>query len=193
MSLFKVSPFKLLLPSIALVCLSGAPVQADMVAPPAASCLTKDAVTTQMDPPSLYESMAVCLKTKNYKDAAFLYGVGGAYGRFDTFRVIDQTAHTEGSNALTEAFLKMMMSREDKTEFREAMLDETMRGENHIEFCKGLWALGAPTYAPMYMIAKGHNQDIPHTTEAGLVKDFDAKAAWLKSISQQWRCPVDGL
>ena len=186
--------FKYLLPVAAiLLCLSAAPVKADVLPPFHETCLTRDDVTTLMDPPALYASMSACLKTKNYKDAAFLYGVGGAYGRFDAFRVLDQTAHTEGSNALTEAFVKMMMSREDKTEFREAMLDETMRGEKHIEFCKALWTLGPPTYSPMYMIAKGHNEDIPHTLEGGMVKDFETKPAWLKSINQVWRCPIDGL
>ncbi len=185
--------FKSFLSVAVLLCLSAAPVQAEALAPPPVSCLTKDAVTTLMDPPALYESMSVCLKTKNYKDAAFLYGVGGAYGRFDAFRVLDLTAHTEGSNALTEAFVKMMMSREDKTEFREAMLDETMRGEKHIEFCKALWTLGPPTYSPMYMIVKGHNEGIPHTIEGGMVKDLNTKSAWLKSINQVWRCPIDGL
>lgn len=184
--------FKFLL-SAALLSLVSAPAQAEVVEPPPVSCMSKDAVTTQMDPPALYASMAECLKTKNYKNAAYLYGVGAAYGRFDSYRVRDETSHTEWNNALTEVFYKMMMEREGKTEFREAMLDEIVRGQNQIEFCKALWALGKPTYDPIYMIVKGHNKEIPHTVEGGMVPDFDAKAAWLKAINQQWRCPIDGL
>lgn len=187
--------FRFCLPVLVLfLSLGSVPVQANDGPPSALDlpCLKTEEIKTDMDPPHLYGAMASCIKLKDYKSAAHLYGVGGAYGRYDSYRVLDQTAHTEGSNALTEAFYGLV-DRAGKSEFREAMLDEIVRGQNQIEFCKTIWKIGKPTYEPMYMINKGHNKDIPHTLEGGLVRDFDAKAAWLKAINLQLRCPIEGL
>jgi hypothetical protein len=189
------SNFRFFLPMlVVLLGFTAQPAQANDKPPSALDvpCTAIENITTDMDPPHLFGAMASCIKVKDYKNAAYLYGVGGAYGRYDSYRVLDQTAHTEGSNALTEAFYDLV-DRAGKSEFREAMLDEIGRGQNQIEFCKVLWKIGKPTYEPMYMIIKGHNKDIPHTVEDGMVTDFDAKAAWLKAINLQWRCPIDGL
>lgn len=159
------------------------------------ACLKPAEITPQMDLPALFSSLETCFREKNYHDASFLYGVGKAYGVYDTLRVKDETAHPAASDALTQVFVTIGDGHDDeKTAFRETMLDTLIRTtDRRLEFCRFLLKLGRPGYTPLYMVTKGNDPAIPQTLPAALVDDFNPGQAWLKAIHESWMCPIDGL
>jgi hypothetical protein len=55
--------------------------------------------------------------------------------------------------------------------------------------CKEVARIGPPGYYPRYMIQHGMGAFLKTGGDDGLVKDFDAKAAWKNSLDTYLHCP----
>src|ERR1700749_155154 len=57
------------------------------------TCFPLRQANDKLTPGDLYLDMRACIDKQDDADAADLFAMGGVYGRFDSLRVSDQTAH----------------------------------------------------------------------------------------------------
>lgn len=56
-------------------------------------CVGAEKLENKHTPSDLFKALIKCTEQEKYKEGAFLFALGGVYGRFDSLRVTDQTAH----------------------------------------------------------------------------------------------------
>ena len=149
-------------------------------------CIAASQVKNQYTPTDLYQAMAKCITDGKYQDGAFLFALAGVYGRFDILRVEDSTAH----QAITVALMQALgpLDQDKRTAFQEG-IKTAFLPENLAAMCKKVERIGPPGYFPRYMIQHGMNAFYNNDGGDGLVKDFDAKAAWQQSLTSYLHCP----
>src|SRR5262249_28701047 len=57
------------------------------------ACAGSAKLQNMYTPADLYRAAELCIRRATYRDAAFLYALAGVYGRYDTLRVADRSAH----------------------------------------------------------------------------------------------------
>lgn len=150
-------------------------------------CIGADKVENKYTPTDLYMAVSKCANTGRYKEGAFLFAVAGAYGYFDTLRVVDKSAH----QAVTVARMQALgtLEKDRKTAFEENAKTVFGNPEGIAAACKEIERIGPPDYYPRYMIQHGMNAFLKSGGDDGLVKDFNAEAAWKQSLGTYLHCP----
>ena len=149
-------------------------------------CIGTANLSNKFTPVDLYRAVVVCAKQGKNKDGALLFGLAGAYGRFDTLRVSDNSAHQAVS------VLKMILSGmapDQQNAFQEAVSKTFGSPDGLAAACKEIKRIGPPNYYPEYMIQHGLDAFIKSGSDDGLVKDFNAQAAWKESLDSYLHCP----
>lgn len=150
-------------------------------------CANSSTLSNKFTPADLYRGVNTCLKDDNYRDGVFLFALAGVYGRFDTFRVKDKTAH----QAITVLMMNTLGSLDKtKSEFIKSELKKVSGNPNKLqEMCTEIKRIGVPNYHPQYMIQHGMNAFTGGNSNSGLVDSFDANAAWVKALDSYLHCP----
>jgi len=150
-------------------------------------CIGADKVESKYTPIDLYKAMSKCVNSGMYKEGALLFAVAGTYGRFDTFRVVDKTAH----QAVDVAFMHALgaLDENKRTDFQENIKEILGSPEGLAAACREIVRIGVPDYYPRYMIQHGMGAFTKKGDGDELAKDFDAKAAWKKSLDTYLHCP----
>jgi hypothetical protein len=151
-------------------------------------CIGANKVDSRYTPPDLYKAMSKCISSGRYEEGAFLLAVAGVYGRFDTFRVADKTAHQAVAVARMQAL--GALDTHKQTAFQEKFKATLGTPEGLAVACKRIVKIGAPNYYPRYMTQHGTSAFTKSGGGEELVKDFDAKAAWKKSLDTYLHCPA---
>lgn len=151
-------------------------------------CIGADKVESKYTPIDLYRAMSKCIDLGKHKEGAFLFAIAGVYGRFDTLRVSDKTAHEAVAAARMQ--VSIALDKNKQTAFQENVKAILGNPEGLAAACKEIARIGPPDYFPRYMIQHGLSA-FSKKSGAGdeLVKDFDAKAAWKKSLDTYLHCP----
>lgn len=150
------------------------------------SCVDLSSVTNEHTPADILLGMKKCLEAKNYSSAAKLFAIAGVYGRYDSFRVKDKSAH----QALVVIQQNMLMDFTDaeKNLLMEAMESELEKGSKNLtENCKAIRKIGPPKYLPKYMIQHGM-QAFLNNGEQWLTDGFDSDASWNLSLESYLHC-----
>ena len=150
------------------------------------ACVDLSEVTPDYSAADIFEGIKTCLKEKDFKKAVALYGIGAAYGVFDTRRVKDKTAHQAFSVLSMETFGTLD---EESAELMKAEMDVLSNQENETRpaFCSALKKIGPPEYHPTYMISHGMGA-FTGSDGNGLVEDFDSEAVWNDVIKNYMKC-----
>ncbi len=150
-------------------------------------CIGMDKVESKYTPTDLYKSMSKCVDSGMYEKGAFLFAIAGTYGRFDTFRVVDKTAH----QAVDVAFMQALgaLDESKRTEFQRNTKEILGSPEGLAAACREIVRIGVPDYYPRYMIQHGMGAFTKRGDGEELAKDFDTKAAWKKSLDTYLHCP----
>lgn len=150
-------------------------------------CAKSTRLVNTNTPVDLYRGLVVCIKDENYEDGAFLFALGGVYGRFDTFRVADRTAH----QAMTVMKMGVLGGLDEarKEKFSAAVQKLVGTPDGLRATCTEIRRIGVPAYHPAYMINHGIKAFSGGVGKNGLVEDFDAKAAWEKALDSYLHCP----
>lgn len=150
-------------------------------------CVGAEKLENKFAPTDLYKAMLKCIEGGNYKEGVFLYAVAGVYGRFDTFRVADKTAH----QAATVALMKTLgpVDKDRQAGFKDSLFKTLGNPEGLAAVCKEIIKLGPPNYHPRYMVQHGMGAFTQSGSGDGLVKDFDRTIAWKKSLDTYLHCP----
>jgi hypothetical protein len=150
-------------------------------------CIESNRFSNKFTPADLYKAVAVCAKQNKNKDAAILFALAGVYGRFDTLRVSDKSAH----QAVTVLKMQMFSSLtpDQQSAFREVATKTLSNPDEIVSKCKIIKHLGPPNYHPSYMIQHGMGAFSESNSGNGLIKEFDSKAAWQQSLDGYLHCP----
>lgn len=150
-------------------------------------CIGAEKITNKYTPADLYKAVSTCANENRNKEGVLLYALAGVYGRFDIFRVADNTAHQAAFELQSEAMESM--SKEVVKAFRESLYGKLGTPEGLAAVCKEIMVLGPPNYYPDYMILHGMAAFKKDGTKNAIVADFDAASAWKKSLDTYLHCP----
>lgn len=142
------------------------------------NCISIDQVRTDYTPADLYPAVRDCIIKGQYKNAAEVFAVAGAYGYYDTFRVTDSTAHQAKAALILKNITPLSIKYPD---IMKRFSNEFNNIKGNAEFCKKLIGLGKPTYQPVYMAAHGI-EAFRKDYRSLIVSNFDSEAAWTKTL-----------
>ena len=151
------------------------------------SCPTPEVSVKSQTPLDLYRAMVACAKQAKYEAATQFFALAGVYGRFDTYRVADVTAHSAPGLLKNGALDAIPQPNHD--EWQKVAMSVASDPEKHAALCKKISALGPPTYEPTYMRAHGLNSILGEPDKAPEpAGKFDSQAAWTKALSSYLNC-----
>jgi len=144
-------------------------------------CVQTSELKNSMTPVELYLGVSDCIKADKYEDAVMMFLTAGVYGRFDTFRVTDKSAHQ--AVGVLKMYSSYGLSEKQQAKFSE-FAGEMFTGEKHEKICQEVRRIGKPSYYPDYMINHGLNAGSP----TPIVPNFDSEKEWGKALSTYLRC-----
>lgn len=147
-------------------------------------CTGISGLSNKNTPADIFMGIKNCLDKDNYANASQLYLAALAYGKYDTIRVEDKTAH----QAITVLRLNHLGGLgKEKTEKLQSAIKKS--AENMGSVCDSLKQLGRPDYYPRYMIQHGMGAFLGNKSKDGLDSDFDPNKAWVDVLSGYVKCP----
>lgn len=153
----------------------------------AVGCVNASSLSNKYTPADLYKAVSVCINQGKFKEGALLFALAGTYGRFDTLRVSDRSAHQALSVLKLQTFGNMAP---DKQKAFQNSIEKTLGNPQGLATaCTEIKHIGPPNYAPRYMIQHGMGAFTRAGNDDGLVKDFNAPAAWKQSLDDYLHCP----
>lgn len=147
------------------------------------SCISAKELATKNSPADIYIGISKCVNENDFYKASELYFISLAYGRYDTLRVSDRSAH-QAVSALRMNHLGAL-NKEQAAKFQAAC---KKFAENMDAICNSIKTLGKPTYYPRYMIQHGMGAFIGQKTKDGLVVGFDPDQAWNDVLEEYVKC-----
>ena len=152
------------------------------------ACETISGVMNEYSPVDLIEGVFRCISDGDFYRAVRLYALAQAYGKFDTLRVTDKSAHQKilGLNYS----LGSTLDAHQEDEFKDA-LKASLEPIDFAKTCKEIRLLGPPDYYPSYMIQHGIEAFLDRKN-VPLQQSFDAKAAWDTTLRDYMKCPGRG-
>jgi len=143
-------------------------------------------ISNQSSPPELIEYTLRCMKEKRWQEAVFVYYLAMAYGRFDSLRVRDETAHQVITVCKLMTFGELT---DEEASTYSAEIDKTIHiPQLFMFFYKKIEHIGIPNYYPLYMIEHGMDNFLGNNDTA-LVTDFNDKDTWKKILEELAQLP----
>lgn len=161
-------------------------------------CVGADQVQNVYTPADLYPAVAKCARAGMPERGVFLFVLAGLYGRFDALRVADETAH----QAIQVAKMQSLGALDEAAQqaLNGGLERLTASPEAVATACREAVRIGPPAYHPRYMIQHGldalappWNAPDPALVKDGLLRDFDAAAAWRQTLDSYLHCPASVL
>lgn len=150
-------------------------------------CIPAAKIKNIYTPADLYKGVAACVAADSFENGHLLFALAGAYGRFDTLRVSDTTAHQALTVIQMQEFESLPQKKLDRLqrEIRAIAKDDARLGA----ICTQIRRIGPPNYVPRYMIQHGLGAFSSRSGSA-LKTTFDATAGWEKALSSYLHCPA---
>ncbi len=150
-------------------------------------CKAIGLVAKTSTPVDLYRSLGECIKQGKYDLAVDNFALAGVFGRFDTLRVTDVSAHQ------SVGFLKNVTldatTPSNRAEFQKYAGAVYDNKEQHTELCKRISQAGPPSYYPAYMLNHGIGAMLNEKQAVGgIVSSFNAGTAWQSALSTYLGC-----
>jgi hypothetical protein len=148
-------------------------------------CIDVGALTTDDSPADMYPAVRTCINRGDFQRAARLFAVAGAYGRFDTLRVNDVSAHQALQVLQLNNFQDLSPDAREKF---QATVKEIIASDRMADLCAQARKLGGPSYYPTYMTQ--HGMSAFTGKGGGLKEDFKPAEAWESSLTGYLHCPA---
>lgn len=152
----------------------------------AEDCPSVNQIKSSQTPLDMFKKLPECFKANRYDDAAKLYIISQTYGKYDTLRVSDRSAHQ--AVAVMRMSIGSMLNTQQLNEFQNA-LDPYLNDRTQI--CSILTKLGKPNYHPSYMINHGLNAFNGPQQNNGLNADFNPESAWKETLGGYMKCTLN--
>jgi len=149
------------------------------------SCISVDEVKPFYSPADLFYGLSQCLDKSEYEKAAVLYSIAFAYGKYDSLRVTDKSAH----QALSVMKFNLMNAKKEHIDTFQSVVTEKFK--DRAKLCQELQSIQPPTYFPRYMIQHGI-QALTQATQPnnGLIENFNAQDSWEVGVKKGYlKCP----
>ncbi|XDD47313.1 hypothetical protein AB3N60_04290 [Leptospira sp. WS39.C2] len=149
-------------------------------------CSTISELFNYYTPADIFPAVRDCIEKGEYENASYLQAAAGVYGRYDTLRVEDRSAHQ--AIRVLQINILGTIEQEKLKAYQEYFQTNVMTSNEKLLYvCQSMNALGKPTYTPNYMIAHGISSfsDKDHW----MVKNFDPEKAWNSAIDSYLHCP----
>lgn len=156
--------------------------EGNLESPNPAGCVDIDRISNRQNPADILHGVSECIDKRKYVLASRLYLLAMAYGRYDTLRVEDKTAHQAISVLRMNMFSQFGESRIDA--FQET-LNSILRDKK--DYCRPIMKTGKPEYYPRYMIQHGMGAFLGNQAEDGLIPDFQPESSW-REIASEMGC-----
>lgn len=143
------------------------------------SCISVDEVKPSYSPADLFYGLSQCLDKSEYEKAAVLYSIAFAYGKYDSLRVVDKSAH----QALSVMKFNLMNAKKEHIDKFQIVVTEKFK--DRTKLCQELQGIQPPTYFPRYMIQHGI-QALTQATQSnnGLIENFNVQDAWETGVKK---------
>ena len=149
-------------------------------------CVNISSLTAQNTPPEILPGVRQCIDDHDYARGARLFAVADVYGRFDTLRVKDVSAHA-AIPALEAAYLQQL-DRDSAAKLQATVKEIADSSSKLRELCSQVRALGPPMYSPTYMTL--HGMSAFTGQGGGLKHNFDSSSAWETALNSILHCPA---
>lgn len=161
--------------------------EGNLESPRPLECVDLSEVTNMHNPADILTGMRKCISDKNYKKAVKLFSIAGVFGRYDSFRVKDKTAH-QALMVLQENIFSDIEESE-----RDALINllnsELQKGSSSLnQLCENIKKIGVPKYFPRYMIQHGIQAFMAENDDDGLVENFDSQKSWNLALKEYLHC-----
>lgn len=155
---------------------------------PGPGCVGKEKLTNKLTPVDLYRGISSCIEQEKFEPGVFMYAMAGAYGRFDTLRVADESAHQA---AKILPMLAFESGSKDKVAAFKAQVGQILGNDaKRAGYCSEVERIGPPAYFPSYMVQHGLGAVTgAKNGEAALVPSFNPEIAWKKAVVGYLQCP----
>ena len=158
----------------------------NLESPKPLECVNLSQVTNENNPADILNGMKECIKQKDFKNAAKLFAIAGVYGKFDTYRVKDKSAHQ--ALLVLQQNIIMNVEESERNSLFESLNKELEKGSNNLnEICQEIRKIGFPKYYPKYMIQHGI-QAFTEKKGDGLNKKFDNVVSWNMALQEYLHC-----
>lgn len=149
-------------------------------------CVDLSEVTNKKTPADILIGMRECIELKEFEKAAQLFAIAGVYGKYDTYRVKDKTAH-QVTSILQEIILFDVDEKvkEDLVVNLQKYLKADSEELNNV--CSQIQQIGAPKYYPRYMVQHGI-QAFTNSEKNSLVKNFKSKESFDLALKEYLHC-----
>lgn len=147
-------------------------------------CTGIDGLSNKNTPADIFIGIKKCLDEDNYENASQLYLAALVYGRYDTIRVEDKTAHQ------VIAVLRLnYLGGLSKEKIQKLQSEIKKSTENIGSVCTSLKQLEKPDYYPRYMIQHGMGAFLGNKSKDGINSDFNPNKVWEDVLSGYLKCP----
>lgn len=148
-------------------------------------CVDLSEVTNENNPADILNGMKKCMEIKDYKNAARLFAISGVYGKFDTYRVKDKSAH-QALMALQQNVVMNIDETDKKILFNN--INDLLSDKISLnEICEVIQKIGIPKYYPKYMVQHGI-QAFTDNNGNGLIEGFDNEKSWALALKNYLHC-----
>lgn len=148
-------------------------------------CVDISSLTAQNTPAEILPGVRRCIDDHDYIRGVRLFAVADVYGRFDTMRVMDVSAHA-AVPALESAYLGQV-DRDSVAKFQATLKEIADSSSKLRDLCTQVRTLGPPAYPPTYMTS--HGMSAFTGQGGGLKRNFDRTSAWESSLKSVLHCP----
>lgn len=149
-------------------------------------CVEKRDLNNKLSPFDLWKSIRSCVMAENYEVAIYTYALAGSFGRFDTMRVADKTAH-QAAGILPIAIMGSLPE-DRKNAFQKHVQQALGNDSVRKAYCAEVESMGPPDYIPVYMIQHGMGA-FSGASKEPFVVPFDPKTAWPQAVKDYLSCP----
>ena len=160
--------------------------EGNLESPNPCGCVELAEVTNQHNPADILNGMKKCIELKDFEKAAKLFAIAGVYGKYDTYRVKDRSAH-QAFLVLQQSIL-LNLNEKDKEKIILNFNKLLEKGSEELNnLCQDIQKVGIPKYFPRYMIQHGM-QAFTNKEGNGLVEKFNSKEAWTLALKSYLHC-----
>ena len=158
----------------------------NLESPKPCGCVDISEVTNENNPADILIGMGKCIELKQFEKAARLFAISGVYGKYDTYRVKDKTAHQ--ALLVLQQNILLNIDEKDQRKLISSLEKELKAGSKELnDICQAIQKVGIPKYYPKYMIQHGIKAFTDNEGN-GLIEEFNSSESWNLALKSYLHC-----
>lgn len=158
----------------------------NLESPKPCGCVDISEVTNENNPADILIGMGKCIELNQFEKAARLFAISGVYGKYDTYRVKDKTAHQ--ALLVLQQNILLNIDEKDQRKLISSLEKELKAGSKELnDICQAIQKVGIPKYYPKYMIQHGIKAFTDNEGN-GLLEEFNSSESWNLALKNYLHC-----